>query len=163
MFCTWCQCTWTVITPVYWVAGALSGFSWEELTWRPEFFPKAFRCGRSAARTSGMGPGPCLRERIPLLWDATRELWRMKDNQLQECLVSTSCWNRIPRVAFLRLSRMPVNTCPWGLYCEGALSWESWSQLWAVHRGRWTGGLELLQPVWVWGLTPSCVHQESLV
>ena len=54
-------------TPVYWVAGVLSGFSREELTWRPEFFPKAFRCGRSAARTSGMGPGLCLRERIPLL------------------------------------------------------------------------------------------------
>ena len=28
---------------------------------------------------------------------------------------------------------MPVNTCSWGLYCEGELSWKSWSQLWAVH------------------------------
>ena len=27
----------------------------------PELFPRAFRCGRSAARTSGMGPSPCLR------------------------------------------------------------------------------------------------------
>ena len=27
----------------------------------PELFLRAFRCGRSAARTSGMGPGPCLR------------------------------------------------------------------------------------------------------
>ena len=28
----------------------------------PELFPRAFCCGRSAARTSGMGPSPCLRE-----------------------------------------------------------------------------------------------------
>ena len=34
---------------------------------------------------------------------------------------------------------MPVNTCSWGLYCEGELSWKSWSQLWAVHGA---GGLE---------------------
>ena len=27
----------------------------------PELFLRAFRCGRSAASTSGMGPGPCLR------------------------------------------------------------------------------------------------------
>ena len=50
-----------MITLVHWVAGALSGFSQEELTCRPEFFPKAFCRGRSAARTSGMGPGLCLR------------------------------------------------------------------------------------------------------
>ena len=30
----------------------------------------------------------------PLLWDATWELCRMKDNQLQECLVSTNCWKK---------------------------------------------------------------------
>ena len=33
-------------------------------------------------------------EWIPLLWDATWELCRMKDNQLQECLVSTNCWKK---------------------------------------------------------------------
>ena len=27
----------------------------------PELFPRAFRCGRSAARTSGMGPSPCFK------------------------------------------------------------------------------------------------------
>ena len=27
----------------------------------PDLFPRAFRCGRSAARTSGMGRSPCLR------------------------------------------------------------------------------------------------------
>ena len=40
---------------------------------------------------------------------------------------------------FLHLLRMSVNTCPWGLCCEGERSWESWSQLWAVHG---TCGLE---------------------
>ena len=54
-------------------------------------------------------------KQIPLLWDATWELCRRKDNQLQECLVSTKCWKK----KFLHLSRMPVNTCPWGLRCEG--------------------------------------------
>ena len=29
--------------------------------WRPKFFPRASRFGRSAARTLRMGPGPCLR------------------------------------------------------------------------------------------------------
>ena len=33
-------------------------------------------------------------EHIPLLWDATWELCRRKDNQLQECLVSTNCWKK---------------------------------------------------------------------
>ena len=33
-------------------------------------------------------------KQIPLLWDATRELCRRKDNQLQECLVSTNCWKK---------------------------------------------------------------------
>ena len=33
-------------------------------------------------------------KQIPLLWDATRELCRRKDNQLQECLISTSCWKK---------------------------------------------------------------------
>ena len=33
-------------------------------------------------------------EQIPLLWDATRELCRMKDNQPQECLVFTNCWRK---------------------------------------------------------------------
>ena len=40
--------------------------------------------------------------RAPPLWDATRELCRRKDSQLQECLVSTSCWKN-PRGAFLHL------------------------------------------------------------
>ena len=35
-------------------------------------------------------------EQIPLLWDATWELWRRKDNQLQECLISTNCWKKNP-------------------------------------------------------------------
>ena len=35
-------------------------------------------------------------KQIPLLWDATWELCRRKDNQLQECLVSTNCWKKIP-------------------------------------------------------------------
>ena len=74
-------------------------------------------------------------EQIPLLWDATWELWRRKDNQLQECLISTNCWKK----KSLHLWRMPVITCPWGLCCEGEHSWESWSQLWAVHGA---GGLE---------------------
>ena len=33
-------------------------------------------------------------KQIPLLWDATWELCRRKDNQLQECLVSTKCWKK---------------------------------------------------------------------
>ena len=41
---------------------------------------------------------------------------------------------KIPWGAFLHLSRVPVNTCPWGLHCEGEPSWEGWSQLWAAHR-----------------------------
>ena len=35
-------------------------------------------------------------EQIPLLWDATQELCRRKDNQLQNCLVSTNCWEKNP-------------------------------------------------------------------
>ena len=35
-------------------------------------------------------------KQIPLLWDATQELCRRKDNQLQECLVSTNCWKKNP-------------------------------------------------------------------
>ena len=167
MLFTWCQSAWTVIT-VHPVAGVLSGFSWEELTWRPKFFPTAFCCGRSAARTSGMGPGPCLRGSSG--GGASSSALRCHSRTLENEGQSTSrvsgftnCWKKIPWVAFLHLWRMTVNTYPWGLQCEGDLSWESWGQLWAGHRGRWTGGRELLQPTWVWGLTHSCLHQESLV
>ena len=72
-------------------------------------------------------------EQIPLLWDATRNSpeWRTTNFM--------SVWF-IPTAGkkFLHLSRMPVN-CPWRLCCEGECSWESWSQLWAVHGA---GGLE---------------------
>ena len=47
--------------------------------------------------------GHWLGEWIPLFWDATRELCRMKDSQLQECLVSTNRWKKIPPGAFLHL------------------------------------------------------------
>ena len=47
--------------------------------------------------------GHRLGEWILLFWDATRQLCRMEDNQLQECLVSTNCWKKIPRGAFLHL------------------------------------------------------------
>ena len=40
--------------------------------------------------------------RAPPLWDATWELCIRKGSQLQECLVSTSCWKN-PQGAFLHL------------------------------------------------------------
>ena len=133
-----------------------------------QVLPTSVCCGRSAARTSGMGPGPCLRGSSG--GGASSSALRCHSRTLENEGQSTSrvsgftnCRKKIPWVAFLHLWRMTVNTYPWGLQCEGDLSWESWGQLWAGHRGRWPGGRELLQPTWVWGLTHSCLHQESLV
>ena len=106
----------------------------------PELFPRAFRCGRSTARTSGMGPSPCLKGTSGL--EANSSAVRCHSRTLQKEGQPTSRvsdFYQLLEKKSLHLWRMPVITCPWGLCCEGEHSWESWSQLWAVHGA---GGLE---------------------
>ena len=96
----------------------------------PELFRRAFCSGRSAARTSGMGRSRCLRGTSGVEVNSAEG---RTSNFKSVWFLPTA------RKKFLHLSRTPVNTCPWGLCCEGERSWESWSQLWAVHGA---GGLE---------------------
>lgn len=111
----------------------------------PELSPRAFCCGRYAARTSDRNPlrlweGHRVWEQIPLLWDGTRELCRMKDNQSQECLVFTNCWRKTHgehsctsrgRQLTPVLEDSTVRETQLGKL-EPALN---------CSRGRWTGGL----------------------
>ena len=64
----------------------------------PKLFLRTFCCGRSAARTSGMGPGPRLRGTLGGGVNSSALRCHsgalQKDNQLQECLLSTNCWKK---------------------------------------------------------------------
>ena len=110
----------------------------------PELFLRAFRCGRSAARTSGMGPGPCLRGtlgggvnssalrcHLGALQNEGQSTSRVFGfNQLLEKIHrghSCTSWG-------CQLNTPSLRTLLWGRTQLG-----KWSQLWAVHGA---GGLE---------------------
>ena len=87
-----------------------------------------------------MGPSPCLRGTSGV--EANSSAVRCHSRTLPKEEQSTSRMSgfyQLLEKKFLHLSRMPVNTCPWLLCCEGEHSWESWSLFWAVHGA---GGLE---------------------
>ena len=107
----------------------------------PKLFPRAFCCGRSAARTSGMGPSPCLRgiSGVGANSSALRCHSRTLQNEGQptsrvsgfyQLLEKNSCTSRgrqLPPV----LEDSAVRENPAGK-AEPALS---------CSRGRWPGGL----------------------
>ena len=87
----------------------------------PDLFPRAFCCGRSAARTSGMGRSPCLRgtSGVEANSSAVRCHSRTLQKEGQPTLRGSGFYQLLEKKS-LHLSRTTVNTCPWGVVRKNA-------------------------------------------